>query len=76
MGFDASDLRFVIVRDAARQTDHALVAVRDGQDWLILDNRNMLILNADDARQYQPLFSLNQQSIRAFASAADRVTDR
>jgi hypothetical protein len=36
----------------------------------------MLILNADDARQYQPLFSLNQQSIRAFASAADRVTDR
>jgi predicted transglutaminase-like cysteine proteinase len=76
MGFDASDLRFVIVRDAARQTDHAIVAVRDGQDWLILDNRNMLILNADDARQYQPLFSLNQQSIRAFASAADRVTDR
>ena len=76
MGFDASDLRFVIVRDAARQTDHAVVAVRDGQDWLILDNRNMLILNADDARQYQPLFSLNQQSIRTFASAADRITDR
>src|SRR5690242_21740401 len=55
MGFDPSNLRFVIVRDMARQTDHAVVTVRDGQDWLILDNRTMLILNAEDARQYQPL---------------------
>lgn len=76
MGFDPSDLRFVIVRDMARQTDHAVVTVRDGPDWLILDNRTMLILNAEDARQYQPLFSLDQQSIRAFASAADHVTGR
>ena len=76
MGFDASDLRFVIVRDTARQTDHAVVAVRDGQGWLVLDNRTMFILNAQDARQYQPLFSLDQQSVRAFASAASGTTDR
>jgi predicted transglutaminase-like cysteine proteinase len=76
MGFDTSNLRFVIVRDTARQTDHAVVAVRDGQGWLILDNRTMFILDAKDVRQYQPLFSLDQQSVRAFASAADRITDR
>jgi len=76
MGFDPTDLRFVIVRDTARQTDHAVVAVHDDQGWLILDNRTMSILNAEDARQYQPLFSLDQQSVRAFASAVDHATDR
>lgn len=77
MGFDASDLRFVIVRDNARQTEHAVVAVREAQEWLILDNRTMAILASEDVRQYQPLFSLDQRNARAFASAAsESVTDR
>ena len=77
MGFDAADLRFVIVHDNMHQTEHAVIAVRDGQDWLILDNRTMAILSSGDVRHYQPLFSLDQQGTRAFASAApNSVTDR
>jgi len=44
------------------------VAVRDDQAWLILDNRTMAILNADDARHYNPLFVLEQQTSQTFAA--------
>jgi hypothetical protein len=53
------------------------VAVRDGQDWLILDNRTMFIVNADNADYYYPLFVLEQKTSQTFASAAvNPVTDR
>jgi hypothetical protein len=44
------------------------VAVRSDRKWLVLDNRTMAILNAEDARNYRPLFALN--STRALAVAA------
>jgi predicted transglutaminase-like cysteine proteinase len=77
LGFDADDLRFVVVRDDKHQVEHAIVAVRDGQEWLILDNRTMAILSARDDRQYVPLFALDQPNTLTFAAAAvDPVTDR
>jgi predicted transglutaminase-like cysteine proteinase len=76
LGIAETDLRFIIVRDDKHQTAHAIVAVRDEQDWLILDNRTMFIVNADDARYYNPLFVLEQKTPRTFAAAIDPVTDR
>jgi len=70
LGFDATDLRFVIVRDKSRETDHAVIAVRDEQGWLILDNRTMAILKAEDAQHYQPLFSFDEQGAHAITTAA------
>jgi predicted transglutaminase-like cysteine proteinase len=68
LGVGADDLRIVIVRDDKRLTEHAVVAVRSDRKWLVLDNRTMAILNAEDARNYRPLFALN--STRALAVAA------
>jgi predicted transglutaminase-like cysteine proteinase len=71
LGVGADDLRVVIVHDDKRLTEHAVVAVRSERKWLVLDNRTMAILNAEDARNYRPLFALN--STRALAvAAADR----
>jgi predicted transglutaminase-like cysteine proteinase len=77
LGFAASDLRFVVVQDTKHQVEHAVIAVRDDQEWLILDNRTMLVLDAVDARYYTPLFAFNQPSVQTLASATgDRITDR
>jgi predicted transglutaminase-like cysteine proteinase len=77
LGMPETDLRLMIVRDDRHSTEHAVVAVRDGQGWLILDNRTMFIVNAEDARYYNPLFALEQKTPHTFAAAAgDPVIDR
>jgi predicted transglutaminase-like cysteine proteinase len=77
LGILPEDLRLVIVQDDQRAAGHAIVAVRYEQRWLILDNRTMAILNAEDVRHYRPLFALDQQGVRTIATAAiDRITDQ
>jgi predicted transglutaminase-like cysteine proteinase len=68
VGVEDANLRLVIVQDDKRRTQHAVVAVRYEQQWLILDNLTMAIITAEDARNYRPLFTLN--SSRAVAVAA------
>src|SRR4029450_6531504 len=69
LGVLPDDLRLVIVQNEKREIGHAVVAVRYEQRWLILDNRTMSILDADDVRDYRPLFALDQQGTRAVATA-------
>jgi predicted transglutaminase-like cysteine proteinase len=69
-GIPVEDLRLVIVRDVKHQANHAVVVVRADDDWLILDNRTFIMLNAHDARHYWPLFVLDSQGVRAPATAA------
>jgi predicted transglutaminase-like cysteine proteinase len=77
LGMAETDLRLMIVRDDRHQTEHAVVAVRDEREWLILDNRTMFIVNAEDARYYNPLFVLEQKTLQTFAAAAvNPVIDR
>ena len=77
LGMAESDLRLMIVRDDKHQAEHAIVAVRDEQEWLILDNRTMFIVNAGEARYYNPLFVLEQTTPRTFAAAdVNPITDR
>jgi hypothetical protein len=53
------------------------VAVRQENRWLILDNRTMAILDAEDVRDYRPLVALDQYGTRAIATAGiERVTNR
>jgi predicted transglutaminase-like cysteine proteinase len=67
VGIDAAHLRFVIVHDDKRRTEHAVLAVRYEQKWLILDNLTMAIIPAEDVRSYRPLFALNSASAIAVA---------
>jgi predicted transglutaminase-like cysteine proteinase len=70
LGVAADDLRLVIVRDDMRQTDHAVLAVRDDAEWLILDNRMMATPRAEQARQYYPMFVMDYRGVRAFSTIA------
>jgi predicted transglutaminase-like cysteine proteinase len=77
LGILADDLRLIVVQDEKRETGHAVVAVRDEQRWLILDNRTMAILDAEDVHDYRPLFALDQHGTRTIATASiDLITNR
>jgi predicted transglutaminase-like cysteine proteinase len=71
-GIAPDNLRLVIVRDIKHQTNHAVVAVRYNPEWLILDNRTLIIVNAEEARHYYPLFVLDHRGARAFETASFR----
>jgi predicted transglutaminase-like cysteine proteinase len=62
-------LRLVIVRVAKRDTLHAVLAVRLDEEWLILDNRMLIMRNAMNALHYDPLFVLDDRGARASLSA-------
>jgi predicted transglutaminase-like cysteine proteinase len=68
-GILRDDLRLLIVRDIKRKTDHAVVAVHLGEQWLLLDNRMLVMVNASQARNYYPLFVLDHRGVRGVATA-------
>jgi predicted transglutaminase-like cysteine proteinase len=68
LGIAPSDLRLVIVRDGLRQAEHEILAVRYEQNWLILDNLTMAMLNAEQIRHYYPLFVMDYRGARAFTA--------
>jgi predicted transglutaminase-like cysteine proteinase len=72
-GFAADDLRLVIVRikqpqnPGATPADHALVAVRNDADWIVLDNRSLAMLESKQVLDhYLPLFVLDHRGVRRF----------
>jgi predicted transglutaminase-like cysteine proteinase len=56
----------LIVHDKIALGEHAVLAVRIEQTWLLLDNRTMSMINAEEITQYQPLFAMTDQGVRAF----------
>jgi predicted transglutaminase-like cysteine proteinase len=72
LGIAPDDLRFLIVRDNMHQAVHAIVAVHYEQEWLILDNRTMAMLNTEHSRNYYPLFVMDDQGVRAFSTVTAR----
>ena len=74
-GIGEDDLRLVIVRDLSVAEDHAILAVRANEKWLLLDNRRLALLEDNELRQVQPLFmrsiarALGNSCRAAFADA-------
>ena len=60
-GIRADDLKFVIVRNDALDEDHAVTAARIDGEWLILDNRKMLLLTDAQASEFKPLIALGEE---------------
>lgn len=76
-GFAADDLRLVIVRikqpqnPGAKPADHALVAVHNDADWIVLDNRSLAMIESRQVLdRYVPLFALDQRGVRQFVQPA------
>jgi predicted transglutaminase-like cysteine proteinase len=53
-GISPDDLQLLIVRDIKRHTNHAVLAVHQDEGWLILDNRTLIMVDAEEARHYYP----------------------
>jgi predicted transglutaminase-like cysteine proteinase len=58
-GMDDADLRLVIVHDRQNGQDHAVIAARLDGEWLILDNRTMLLLTDAQETNLTPLLALD-----------------
>jgi predicted transglutaminase-like cysteine proteinase len=69
LGIVPRALRLVIVQDNMHQQEHAVVAVRYQQKWLILDNRTLTMLDAEQTQHYYPLFVMDYRGVRAFSTA-------
>lgn len=62
-GFPQDNLRIVLVRDRSVRQDHAVLAARLDDHWMILDNRWSRIVADTEARNLVPLFALNQSGV-------------
>jgi predicted transglutaminase-like cysteine proteinase len=69
-GVSEDDLRFVIVRDLGLGEDHAVLAARLDDKWLVLDNRRLALLEDNEMPSVQPLFVLDSAGVRQFALPA------
>jgi predicted transglutaminase-like cysteine proteinase len=69
-GIGEDDLRLVIVRDLGLAEDHAILAVRADERWLLLDNRRLALLEDNELRHVEPLFALNGDGVREFRPSA------
>lgn len=62
LGIDRRDLYLTLARDLARNADHAVLIVRQGGSYYLLDNATDAILPANVAYDYRPTLSFNSQS--------------
>ena len=67
-GMDMQDIRIVLVRDNAVREDHAIMAVRLGKGWSLLDNRHNRIEAEREVTHYRPLISLSQDKAELYAA--------
>jgi predicted transglutaminase-like cysteine proteinase len=67
-GFPQDELRLVLVRDRAVRQDHAVLAARLDDHWLILDNRQSRLIEDSDASSFMPLFAINHDGVHLFAA--------
>ncbi|RDV03546.1 hypothetical protein DXH78_02455 [Undibacter mobilis] len=61
-GMSTDDLNLVIVRDNRTGGDHAVTAARIDGEWLILDNRMMLLLTDAQTSDFKPLIALGDEA--------------
>ncbi len=67
-GVPQGDLRILLGRDRAAREDHAVLAVKDGGSWIILDNRTMNTAEDTATNHFVPLFAVDQAGVSLFAS--------
>jgi hypothetical protein len=73
--------RGVILRDDVRDEDHAVVAARLDGNWLMLDNRHMVMIADQQMRHYRPVFLVDRDGVKLYSntpspSAASRGYER
>jgi len=68
-GFAADDLRIVILQPKLEKQTHAVVTIRTGNHWLVLDNRTMVMAESRMLlAQNIPLFMFDERGVRQFTA--------
>ncbi len=60
LGVPRSDMYLTIARDLARNADHALLVVRQGGKFWLLDNATSQLLDASQSYDYRPILSYSE----------------
>ena len=74
-GISTVDLRLLIVSYPRRRTIHALLAVHLDEEWLLLDNLTMAMVNSLEATQYRPLIALDYHATTTFAAGSPALRE-
>jgi len=61
-GVPSNDMFLTVARDLARNADHAVLIVRQGNSYFMLDNSIDRVLEANSSHSYRPIVSFNNQS--------------
>lgn len=67
-GIDDADIKLLLVRDRRVGEDHAVLAVREGADWHILDNRWDALHTDAELTHYRPAYALSESKVEMFAA--------
>ena len=69
-GVAKNNVRFVIVRDLLSNIDHAVLAARVDDKWLVLDNRRLALTEDKTlARSILPLFVFDESGVKRFMTS-------
>ncbi|MGE5566478.1 MAG: transglutaminase-like cysteine peptidase [Parcubacteria group bacterium] len=71
-GFSREDLYLAVLKDEIRHMDHAVLAVRDGADFWILDSQTDKLMRSEYVRGYRPVatYSAGHAWVHGFRSQA------
>jgi predicted transglutaminase-like cysteine proteinase len=69
-GISPDDLSLLIVSYPRRGTIHAVLAVHLDEEWLLLDNLTMVMVNSLEATQYRPLIALDDHAMTTLAAGS------
>jgi len=74
LGFDSDDMYLVIVHDTVRLGDHAVLAVRLGERFAVLDNLHADVVDSVLLPQYRPVISYSAAGrwVHGFPAASQR----
>ena len=67
-GIAPEDIKLVVVRNTDASENHAVVAVRLGGTWVILDNRWQAMVPDRDVWRATPLFEIGEDGVRQFVA--------
>lgn len=67
-GMSEADLKIVVMRNIFPNEDHAVVAARVDDEWLILDNRTLTLVRDTALARTVPVFVLDQAGVWRFVS--------
>lgn len=62
LGVQSNEMRVVVLNDENLKIPHAVLAVRNGNDELILDNQVNQVISHRVIRHYRPIFSINEEA--------------